>query len=161
MPVLEQVSTCATSRLLISTRWDQKLSTINAFVQILGNQIILVRYWSSEAKGKIKLAYYECPRYPSQLFTEKKLKNGFLLPVYHLYFNIYFLVPKMTMVETSLIYKIREINMKKKMWKIIMSSTCSRKNTISKCETSCIVFAELKKLHSLINIMNWVVQFGK
>ena len=32
-----------------------------------------------------------------------------------------------------------------------MSSTCSRKNTISKCETSCIVFAELKKTSLITN----------
>ena len=54
----EQAITCVNSRMLVSTKWDQKTSTPNAFVKSLGNWIAMIGCGSSEAKDKIKLVDY-------------------------------------------------------------------------------------------------------
>ena len=52
----EQTITYANSRLLSPTKWDQKSSTLNSFVQSLGNRMTLIGYFISETKDEMKLA---------------------------------------------------------------------------------------------------------
>ena len=89
-PYWEQESTCVNSRLLISTKWDQKLSTLNTSVKSIGYHITPIGYRISKTKDKMKLVGCECPISPSKFFTGKTQEHFFacLSPLFNSKQNI-------------------------------------------------------------------------